>query len=412
MPKVSEQISKANATSQGRTDANLANDSNNLGGLPANDYATKKYVQDYHNGKEENLKQYINSQDASVLEQAKEYTNSQIRNQDFSNFAEIGDLQALNTNLSSQITEGLNSQKQYTDQKTQAIVNDVNANFQDVENSISSLNGTVNNLFTSVSNGKSVIAGAITDKGVPTSASDSFSTMAGNIRAIPTTGGGGSGTDPNYVNTSDATATASDILNGKTAYVKGQKIYGNLIYTGGTDYEPNPDNPYPQKAEVELVYGEKEGEIESFSIGKIPSPRNNSSSTSDYYLFDISSDKRLMVVYNITERKIKTYLRQGDNTYKQEINQDGEYRTPEYTLEQLGIDDTDYEIRGLKFSIMNADQNVSGYECRLAILLFKKTNVGKDFKAYIYRISTFNGEIKLENEEFEAGNEREYKYFH
>ena len=31
MAKVSEEISKANATSQGRTDANLAQDSNHLG---------------------------------------------------------------------------------------------------------------------------------------------------------------------------------------------------------------------------------------------------------------------------------------------------------------------------------------------------------------------------------------------
>lgn len=228
MSRVSEQWSKSKATSQGRTDANLSNDSNNLGGIPAEDYATKKYVQDYHNGKEENLKQYIDQQDASVLEQAKEYTNSQIRNQDFSNFAEVKDLEALNKNLSTQITDGLNAQKQYTDQKTNQIVEDVNANFQDVENSISKLNGNVNSLFQSVSNGKSVIAEAITDKGVPTSASDSYSTMAGNIRAIPTSGGGGGVIPPGYYDTSDATATPYDILQGKSAYGKNGKIEGIL----------------------------------------------------------------------------------------------------------------------------------------------------------------------------------------
>lgn len=44
-------------------------------------------------------------------------------------------------------------------------------------------------VFQSVSDGKEDIADAITDKGVPTSASDSFAIMAENIAAIPTGGG-------------------------------------------------------------------------------------------------------------------------------------------------------------------------------------------------------------------------------
>ena len=48
MSKSYEEISKANANSAGKTDANLANDSNHLGGIPAEEYATEEWVKQYH----------------------------------------------------------------------------------------------------------------------------------------------------------------------------------------------------------------------------------------------------------------------------------------------------------------------------------------------------------------------------
>ena len=110
MPKSYEEISKSIANQNGKTDANLANDSNHLGGIAADEYATKAWVQEYHGNKENSLLDYINQQDNAMLNAAKEYTNSAIRNQDFSDFAEIDDLQALNTDLTNKINADIAGQ--------------------------------------------------------------------------------------------------------------------------------------------------------------------------------------------------------------------------------------------------------------------------------------------------------------
>ena len=64
-----------------------------------------------------------------------------------------------------------------------------NTSFSNLETNNKTIIGAINEVFTSASNGKKLIAQAITGKGVETSESDTFSTMAKNISDIPSTSG-------------------------------------------------------------------------------------------------------------------------------------------------------------------------------------------------------------------------------
>lgn len=432
MAKVSEEISKYKANSSAKTDSNIANDSLHLGGIEADEYATKDYVQKYHNTKEEKLKQNISEQDKVILEEAKAYSDEIVNNQDFSRFAKVTDVQAIDSKLSQRIANQETEQKSYTDVKIQGVVNDVNTNFDNVGKSIESLNNTTNQLFQSVSNGKTKVAAAITDKGVDTASNASFEDMANNIKNISSSGGD-IPTDPNFVNTGDATAEASDIKAGKSAYSKGNKIYGTYVEkdpatgvpTYGTDTSGATATAediamgktawangvlitgnaiFDQSTDVEEIYGESDEDydiVDGANLGLTKYP-NTDDTVTQRFCIAFSKDcnycvsaVRLNGATSNTAFSIESHMLSNQGLVIQASSGNTDeiiYKKYRYTKEELGIGENEIVNRialGCA-GLLNYDK-----KCLLVIATYDLVSAKYLFHFYTYHLND-NGVIGRE----------------
>lgn len=233
----------------------LSEDTNNLGGIPADEYARKKWVLEVF---ENYLKQCnidINTVSSTLENTLKAYINASIETQATYNgttYAKKTDLTALESKLRTELqkysNDNLSSAKNYADSKVSDLNTTVNASLTSLNNYI---NAKFTELFQSVSNGKSKVAGAITDKGVSTSATATFDEMATNIRNIKTTieggntGGDGSGSETGGVDLSIASPLIPDNISlGKIAYGSNGLIVGThkCNYGSGGDSESGSEN--------------------------------------------------------------------------------------------------------------------------------------------------------------------------
>lgn len=113
-------------------------------------------------------------------------------------------------------------------------IDDINNNMDIVDQAVQDLQEDIASTKKSVSDGKTLVADAITAKGIDTAADATFATMAENIEDIVTLENG----------TDDATATAEQILLDMKAYVKGLPVIGTMPNNGAVSGALNCGGSY------------------------------------------------------------------------------------------------------------------------------------------------------------------------
>lgn len=159
----------------------------------------------------------------------------------------------------------------------------------------------IDDLKTSVSNGKTILASAITDKGVSTLATDTFQTMANNIREIPQEGGGNSFYEDLYnartkngTNMSGlfsyCTANTLDLSGLDTSNATNMEyMFRESKFTSLDLSNLNTSNVTSMKEMFYLCNMLKELRVDNFNTSKVTSMVNMFGSCSNIKTLDLSS---------------------------------------------------------------------------------------------------------------------------
>lgn len=328
MPTPYEQISEAYASrDMQKTDANLAQDSLQLGGIDAEDYATKEYAKRLVNNKSEKDREFAQQVANTAQANSEAHTDREIEALEgriADGYATNADKNAINENarkLKKRVEDAegaISTNAIQIERNTEAIegianeVDGIESNIRIINNNITELQTEVKNidltaekvklnnpnftgknvnagmteLFQSVSNGKRQVAAAITDKGVTTADDATFRTMAENISRISSGGGGGD-------DTSDATATSADIMLGKTAYARGIKLFG--VAEVVSPEMPDIKNTRDATATAADIASGKTAYVKGQKITGIATPSGIDTSDANAVAGDIASGKTAYV---------------------------------------------------------------------------------------------------------------------